>query len=169
MHTSTFQLLDKPWSQVSSLLPPVLAFNFIAHRVQQTHCSSIFHRLLLTQVLALSASQFVHKKKSPRIYASCCCSHINSHNQVRGHRKGSSYSGAAEYPREKHKQPKVVHAYITADAIHASTRNIYINVKSGVSLRCARSIPVRTSHYSRLEKPIIPLATQEKLPPIYCT
>ena len=27
-HTSTFQLLDKPWSQVSSLLPPVLAFNF---------------------------------------------------------------------------------------------------------------------------------------------
>ena len=27
-HTSAFQLLDKPWSQVSSLLPPVLAFNF---------------------------------------------------------------------------------------------------------------------------------------------
>ena len=28
LHTSTFQLLDKPWSQVSSLLPPVLSFNF---------------------------------------------------------------------------------------------------------------------------------------------
>ena len=27
-------------------------------------------------------------------------------------------------PREKHTQPKVVYAYITADAIHASTRNI---------------------------------------------
>ena len=27
-HTPTFQLLDKPRSQVSSLLPPVLAFNF---------------------------------------------------------------------------------------------------------------------------------------------
>ena len=29
-------LLDKPWSQVgvASLLPPVRAFNFIAHRVQ---------------------------------------------------------------------------------------------------------------------------------------
>ena len=28
-HTCTFQLLDKPWSQVSSLPPPpVLAFNF---------------------------------------------------------------------------------------------------------------------------------------------
>ena len=30
----------------------------------------------------------------------CCCSHINSHNQVRGHRTGSSHSGAEEYPRE---------------------------------------------------------------------
>ena len=53
----------------------------------------------------------------------CCCSHINSQN-VRGRRTGSSHSGAEEYPREKHTQPKVVHAYITADAIHASTRNI---------------------------------------------
>ena len=31
----------------------------------------------------------------------CCWSHINSHNQVRGHRTGSSNSGAEEYPREK--------------------------------------------------------------------
>ena len=43
----------------------------------------------------------------------CCCSHLNSHNQVRGHRTGSSHSGAEEYPREKHTQPKVVHAYIS--------------------------------------------------------
>ena len=27
-------------------------------------------------------------------------------------------------PGKTHTQPKVVHAYITADAIHASTRNI---------------------------------------------
>ena len=60
-------------------------------------------------------------------------------------------------------KPKVVHACITADAIHASTRNM--KVKSGVSLlRCARSVLVHTSHYSRLEKSTIPLATQEKLP-----
>ena len=32
---------------------------------------------------------------------SVCCSHIYSHNQVRGHRTGSSHSGAEEYPREK--------------------------------------------------------------------
>ena len=64
-----FQLLDKPWSQVSPLSPPrFLPSIFIAHKVQQSHCSSIFHRVLLTHALALSASQFVHKKKSQRIY-----------------------------------------------------------------------------------------------------
>ena len=47
--------------------PRFLPSIFIAHRVQQSHCSSIFHRVLLTHALALSASQFVHKKKSPRI------------------------------------------------------------------------------------------------------
>ena len=45
----------------------------------------------------------------------------------------------------------------------------HIKVKSGVRLRCARSIPAYTSHYSRLEKPTIPLATQERLPRIYYT
>ena len=55
----------------------------------------------------------------------CCCSHINSHNQVRGHRTGSSHSGTEEYPQQKNtNKPKVVHAHITADAIHASARNI---------------------------------------------
>ena len=51
--------------------PPVLSFNFIVHWVQQSHCSSSFHRVLRTAVthaLALPASQFVHKKKSPRMY-----------------------------------------------------------------------------------------------------
>ena len=52
--------------------PRFLPSIFLAHRVQQSHCSSIFHRvlLLLTHALALSASQFVHKKKSQRIYTS---------------------------------------------------------------------------------------------------
>ena len=69
--TSTFQLLDEPWSRVSSLLPPGSCLHFfIAHRVRQSHCASIFHRVLLTHALALSASQFVRKKKSPRIYTS---------------------------------------------------------------------------------------------------
>ena len=47
-----------------------LPSTFIAHRVRQSHCSSILHRVLLTHALALSASQFVHKKKSQRIYTS---------------------------------------------------------------------------------------------------
>ena len=50
--------------------PRLLPSIFIAHRVQQSHCSSIFHRVLLTHALALSASQFVHEKKSQRIYTS---------------------------------------------------------------------------------------------------
>ena len=48
--------------------PRFLPTIFIAHRVQQFHCSSIFHRVLLTHALALSANQFVRKKKSQRIY-----------------------------------------------------------------------------------------------------
>ena len=35
---------------------------FVAHRVQQSHFSSIYRRAVLTHALALSASQFVHKK-----------------------------------------------------------------------------------------------------------
>ena len=50
--------------------PRFLPSIFIAHRVQQSHCSSIVHRMLLTHALELSASQFVHKKKSQRIYTS---------------------------------------------------------------------------------------------------
>ena len=50
--------------------PRFLPSLFIAHRVQQSHCSSIFRRALLTHALAFSASQFVRKKKSPRIYKS---------------------------------------------------------------------------------------------------
>ena len=50
--------------------PRFLPSIFIAHRVQQSHCSSNLHRVLLTHALALSASQFVHKKKPQRIYTS---------------------------------------------------------------------------------------------------
>ena len=50
--------------------PRFLPSNFIPHRVQQSHCSSIFHGVLLPYAFALSESQFVHKKKSPRFYTS---------------------------------------------------------------------------------------------------
>ena len=68
--TFTFQLLDKPWSQVGVVPSPprFLPSIFIAHGVQQSHCSSIIRRLLLTHALAFSASPFVHKKKSQRVY-----------------------------------------------------------------------------------------------------
>ena len=51
--------------------PQFLPSIFIAHGVQQSHCSSNIHRVLLTHTFALSASPFVHKKKSlRRIYTS---------------------------------------------------------------------------------------------------
>ena len=88
----------------------------------------------------------------------CCCSHINSH-QVRGRRAGSSHSGAEEYLQETKTQAKtkVVHAFIAADDIHTSVRKVY-RVKSGVSLRCTRSVLVHTLHYSRPKQPTTPLA-----------
>ena len=70
-HSSTFQLLDKSRGHRCRPFPPprFLPSTFIVYRIQQSHCSSIFHRvLLLTHALALSASQFVHKKNSLRIY-----------------------------------------------------------------------------------------------------
>ena len=71
-HTCTFQLLDKLWTQVSSLLPPGSCLQFLSRirRVQQPHCLSSFHRVLLTRALAFTANQFVRKKKSPRISTS---------------------------------------------------------------------------------------------------
>ena len=69
--TSTFQLLDKPWSQVSSLLPPGSCLQYLSRidRVRQSHCSSIFRR-----VLQLALSRFpqvnLRTRKGPRIYTS---------------------------------------------------------------------------------------------------
>ena len=55
---------------MTSLPPRFLPSSLIARRVQQSYCLSILHRLLLTHALALSASQIVRKKKSPRIFTS---------------------------------------------------------------------------------------------------
>ena len=44
--------------------PRFLPSIFVAHRVQKSHCLSIFRRALPTYALALSTSQFVRKKKS---------------------------------------------------------------------------------------------------------
>ena len=65
------QVPDKPWSQVSSFLPPrFLPSICIAHSVQQSRWSSVFHWVLLYHALALSACQIVNKIKCQRIYTS---------------------------------------------------------------------------------------------------
>ena len=71
-HTFTFQLLDKPWSQVSSLLPPGSCLQFLS-RIGFSNPTARRFRVLLTHALALSASQYVHKKNSQRI---CTGTHL---------------------------------------------------------------------------------------------
>ena len=55
-----------------------------------------------------SLQEAAERSRNRQHFSCCCCcrSHINLHNQVRGHRTGSSDSGAEEYPREKHTQPE---------------------------------------------------------------
>ena len=51
--------------------PRFLPSIFIAHRVQQSRCSSVFHRVLLySRSRTFRKSRFVHKKKSPPIHTS---------------------------------------------------------------------------------------------------
>ena len=69
---STFQLLlVKSRGHGCRPFPPrFMPLISFALKVQKSHCSSIAHRVLLTHAVALSASQFVREKKSPRIYTS---------------------------------------------------------------------------------------------------
>ena len=114
-----------------------------------------------------SLREAAERSRNRQDFRCCCRSHINSHNRVRGHRTGSSHSGAEEYPRGKTQAKggtRIDHSWRNS-CLHQQ----HIKVKSEVSQRCARSIPVHTSHYSRLGKPTIPLANQERLPRIYYT
>ena len=64
-------LLDKAWSQLSSLSPPrYVPSIFIAHRVHSVLPLLVdFHRKLPSHPLARSAHQFLCKKKSLRVWA----------------------------------------------------------------------------------------------------
>ena len=106
-----------------------------------------------------------------RAYYYWCCSHIKSHNNhVRGHRTGSRHSGAEEYPREKHKQPNVVHAYIPQLTQFMPPPETYTKSEIGSQSTMCQ---VHTGAYASLLTPgktdSIPLATQERLPRIVYT
>ena len=79
--------LDKPWSQIGVVpsTPRFLPSIFIAHRVQQSHCSSIFHRVLPTHVLALF----------PQVNLSC--TRKNTHEFIRACTRGDSNSRKLTY------------------------------------------------------------------------
>ena len=61
---------------------------FAAHRIQQSHCWSIFLWVWLTHALALSASQFVTQEKVPRNLLEFALGGIRTHEtdpyQARG-------------------------------------------------------------------------------------
>ena len=66
-------LLSRFWTnrghRCRPFFPSVLTFNmFIAHRVQRSHCSSIFHRVLLTHAFALSGNHLWQEKFPTNIY-----------------------------------------------------------------------------------------------------
>ena len=98
-----------------------------------------------------------------------------AHNQARGHRTASSHPGAEEYPREQTQTNQRWYTHTSQPTrIHHSRRNSCLRqehkkMRLRVSLLCARSILGHPSHSSRLEKPTIPLATQERRPRKYYT
>ena len=60
-----FPPLDKRWSRVSSLLPPGSSRNFLSRTGFSNPTARRFFDECCKLTLSLSASQFVHKKKSP--------------------------------------------------------------------------------------------------------
>ena len=75
--------------------PRFLPSIFIALRVQQSHCSSIFHRVLLTHAVAFCASQFVRQKKSHEFIRVCTWRDSNPRNwQIPGSRTTWYATGA---------------------------------------------------------------------------
>ena len=63
---------------------------------------------------------------------------------------GSSNSGAEEHPRGKTQTTQRWYTHISQLTQFMPPPETYKS-EIGISLRCARSIPVHTSHYSRLE------------------
>ena len=92
----------------------------------------VYHHLLQTAVfdvksqLKMFGSSVKHRTKEYK--AGIYCSHINSHNQVRGHRIYSSHSGVEEYPTEKNtfknQRGTRIYHHVIADAIDASARKV---------------------------------------------
>ncbi len=87
-------------SSPARFLPSIIT----ANKVQQSYCSSIFHRVLLTDAFALSASRIVHKKKFQQVYSSMLSAGLEhtklTHTRLKGnlirHRGDRYYMGYLE-------------------------------------------------------------------------
>ena len=79
-----------------------------------------------------------------------CCSRFSFHNQVRGHRTGSNHSGAEKNANNKAQTNQRWYTHVS-ELTHVMPPPETYKMKSGVYLRCARSILVHMSHYWRQE------------------
>ena len=72
LHTSTFQLLDKPWSQVSSLLPPGSCLQFLSRIEFSNLAARRFFIVTNSRSRAFRKSICAQEKvpTNPRIYKS---------------------------------------------------------------------------------------------------
>ena len=82
-------------------------------------------------------------------------------NQVRGHRIGSSHSGAEEYPREKTRTNQRWYTHRSQLTQFMPPPKTYKSEIGNQPTMCQVHILVHTSHYSRLEKPTIPIAIRD--------
>ena len=98
----------------------------------------------------------------------CYCSHINLHNHVRGHRTGSSHSGAEEYPRENHKQSQRWYTHssqLTQSIPPTETCKRQIGSQPKMfHVHTGAYVLLLAPGKTNFSSPTIPLATLERLP-----
>ena len=99
------------------------------------------------------------RRRSP--LGCCCCSHINSHNQVRGHSTGSSTSGAEEYPKKNH-NPRL-YTHISQLKQFMPPPDTYKSEVRSQSTMCQAHTGACVSLLAPEKTDYIPLATRERL------
>ena len=71
--STLIDLVDEPWSHVSTLLPPGIYVPsiFVAHRVQHSHCSSILIECSYHNSRSRASRLSILRKKKPLLVRAC--------------------------------------------------------------------------------------------------
>ena len=84
----------------------VRRFELSGQRVQAGYISCGKKHFCCCCCLTFTLVKHLKSVVTHALFVVVCCSHINSHNQVRGHSTRSSHSGAEEYPEKKTNTPR---------------------------------------------------------------